>query len=158
MFTLLGAETARFGSDGERTTMNLGAELGVGFGAPYARGALLGLALRGYSDWLIGYTRDATIARTFWSPGLALGLRAALNAPFVPWIGIDGRWRLSRLKLTYNDAPPLPQLTAMLTIGLAYLADSPRPFSTGSSSGGAPAPAAPHHWEVAQASEGAILP
>jgi hypothetical protein len=129
MFTLIGAETARFGSSTERFTMNLGAELGVGFGAPYARGAPLGLALRAFSDWLIGYTGDATIAQTFWSPGIALGLRAALDAPLVPWVGLDGRLRLEPLDLGDNNSPPLPQLTAIVTVGLAYLADGPRPFS-----------------------------
>jgi hypothetical protein len=129
MFTVMGAETARFGSSSERTTMNLGAEVGVGFGAPYARGAPLGLALRAFSDWLIGYTRDATIAQTFWSPGVALGLRAALDAPLVPWVGIDGRLRLVPLDLGDNDSAPLPQLTAVVTVGIAYLADGPRPFS-----------------------------
>lgn len=128
MFTVLGAEGARFGSSSERPTMNLGAELGVAFGAPYARGAPLGLALRATSDWLIGYTRDATIAHTFWTPGVALGLRAALDAPIVPWIGIDGRLRLQQLDLGNADSEPLPQLTATVTIGLAYLADGQHPF------------------------------
>ncbi len=128
MFTLMGAETARFGSSGDRTTMNLGAELGVGFGAPYARGAPLGLALRAFSDWFIGYTRDATIAQTFWAPGVALGVRAALDAPIVPWVGLDGRFRFEALDLGDAESQPLPQLTAMVTVGFAYLADGPRSF------------------------------
>jgi hypothetical protein len=130
MFTLLGAETARFGSStGRSTTMNLGAEVGVGFGAPYARGAPLGLALRAFSDWFVGYTRDATIAQTFWAPGVALGLRAALDAPLIPWIGLDGRFRFEALDLGDAESQPLPQLTAMVTVGVGYLADGPRAFS-----------------------------
>jgi hypothetical protein len=128
LFTALVAEEARFGSRNERRTMNLGAELGVGFGAPYARGVPFGVALRASSDWLIGYTRDSTIAHTYWTPGVALGLRAALDAPLVPWIGIDGRLRLQQLELGNADSEPLPRLTATVTIGLAYLADGQNPF------------------------------
>ena len=107
-------------SDGARTAITASAQLVRTEGEPDAEQAAFA-AMQPLSERVLQPILAAAgdASRLIISPDAALWI--------VPWVALDGRLRLEPLYL--GDGQPLPQLTAMVTVGLAYLADRPHPFS-----------------------------
>jgi len=116
-----GREAFRFASADERSVLFMDFEAGLGFGAPLNPDARFGVVARFGAEWLIAYP-EGNSGQAAAIPIAALGLRIAERVgPASVWLGLDGHFRLTELSLRSSSPIVANDVTAILTLGVAFV-------------------------------------
>lgn len=115
-----GRESIRFTLSGRRVSF-MDFQLLVGYGAPFDPSKRFGIALRGGPEWMVAYP-EGNSGQAAVVPVIDLGLRVAHHwGPLGVWLGVDARWRVSRLSLRSRSDLVANDLSGSLTLGAAFV-------------------------------------
>jgi len=124
-------EGVRLGGSDEHNFMIMDLSAGVGYGAPFDPGKILGVLGTVGIEWATGYPSGSSGSSHVSASGtLTLGVRGAgriAGAAF--WVGVDGRWRAAATPLGPYSLE-LPQVAGMFSVGGALLVDGAPGTST----------------------------
>lgn len=115
-----GRESIRFTLSG-RSVSFMDFQLLVAYGAPFDPSKRFGLALRSGPEWMVAYPEGNSGQATV-VPVVDFGVRVAHHwGPFGVWLGLDTRFRLSRLALRSQGELIANDVSGSLTVGAAFV-------------------------------------
>lgn len=115
-----GRESIRFTLAGRRVSF-MDFQLLVAYGAPFDPSRRFGLVLRGGPEWMVAYP-EGNSGQAAAVPVVDFGLRVAHHWGAVGvWLGLDARFRLSRLELRSRSDLVASDVSGSLTLGAAFV-------------------------------------